>query len=270
MLGDVVKPSTPTLEMLARRERWIIGASLVLLTLLSWLYLAIAGNAMKAMTSEGGNSAHMWLIPMGRWGATEFVLGFAMWAIMMIGMMIPSASPMLFAFLRITRSHSKNASSSGLVGAFLLGYLLVWGVFSVLATATQWLLHSTAVLTPTMMSSNRVFSAMLLTAAGAYQFTPLKHRCLSKCRVPLGFLLAEWRDGVRGALIMGFRHGGFCVGCCWLLMALMFIAGVMNLLWIALLTGVVLIEKVLPFGRQASGAAGVLMIVGALWILVRA
>ena len=265
-----MKSSISILEMIARADRWLVGASLVLLTLLSWLYLVTAVDAMKAMTGKGGSSTYMWVMPMGRWGATEFVLGFAMWAIMIIGMMVPSASPMLFAFLRITRSHPKNASRIGLVGAFLLGYLLVWGLFSLLATATQWLLHTTAVLTPTMMSSNRVFSATLLIAAGAYQFSPLKHRCLSKCRVPLGFLLTEWRDGVWGALIMGFRHGGFCVGCCWLLMALMFVAGVMNLLWIGLLTSVILIEKVLPFGRQAAGAAGVLMIVGALWILVRA
>ncbi len=264
-----MKSSTSIPERLARTDRWIIGASLVVLTLLSWLYLAIAADAMKAMTGEGGSSGYMWLMPMGRWGATEFVLGFAMWAIMMIGMMVPSASPMLFAFLRISRSRRESASPIGLVGAFLLGYLLLWGVFSIMATAIQWLLHTTEVLTPSMMSSNRVFSAALLIAAGAYQFTPLKDRCLSKCRVPLGFLLTEWRDGMRGALIMGFRHGGFCVGCCWLLMALMFIAGGMNLVWIALLTGVILIEKVLPFGRQAGGVAGVLMIVGALWILVR-
>lgn len=266
----MLKSSTSIPEMVARNDRWIIGASLVVLTLLSWLYLAIAADAMKAMTGESGSSADMWLMPMGRWGATEFALGFAMWAIMIIGMMVPSASPVLFAFLRKSRSHPKSASPIGLVGAFLLGYLLVWGLFSLLATATQWLLHTTAVLTPSMVSSNRVFSATLLIAAGAYQFSPLKHICLSKCRVPLGFLLTEWRDGMRGALIMGFRHGGFCVGCCWLLMALMFVAGVMNLLWIALLTGLILVEKVLPFGRQAAGATGVLMIVGSLWILVRA
>jgi predicted metal-binding membrane protein len=247
-----------------------MGGSLVLLTVLSWVYLAFAAEAMKAMAGDGGSSAYMWLMPMGRWGATEFVLGFAMWAMMMVGMMVPSASPMLFAFLRISRSRLKSASSIGLVGVFLLGYLLVWGVFSIFATAIQWLLHTSAVLTSSMMSSNRVFSATLLLAAGAYQFAPLKERCLSKCRVPLGFLLTEWRDGTRGALIMGFRHGVFCVACCWLLMALMFVAGVMNLLWIALLTGIILTEKILPFGRQAGAAGGVLMIIGAVWILVRA
>jgi predicted metal-binding membrane protein len=264
----MMNPPASIADVLARGDRWIMGARLVLLTVLSWLYVAVVADAMKAMTGEGGSSTYMWLMPMGQWGATEFVLGFAMWAVMMVGMMVPSASPMLFAFHRISRSRPTSTSPIVLVGAFLLGYLLVWVAFSLLATATQWLLHVTAILTPAMVSSSRYFSATLLIAAGIYQLTPLKQACLSKCRVPLGFLLTEWRDGLRGALIMGFRHGWFCVGCCWLLMALLFVAGVMNLLWIALLAGAILVEKLLPFGRHAASAAGVLMIASGLWMLV--
>jgi predicted metal-binding membrane protein len=266
---DTAKPPASIVEVLARGDRWIVGASLALLILLSWLYLGVMADTVKAMTGEGGSAAYMWLMPMGQWGVTEFVLGFAMWVVMMVGMMLPSAAPMLFAFQRVSRSRPEGASAIGPVGAFLLGYLLVWGMFSFLATVAQWILHATEVLTPAMVSSSNSFNAALLIAAGIYQFVPLKHTCLSKCRVPLGFLLTEWRDGLRGALIMGFRHGAFCVGCCWLLMALLFVGGVMNLLWIALLTVVVLVEKVLPFGRQAASVAGVLMIVGGSWILMR-
>jgi predicted metal-binding membrane protein len=158
-----------------------MGASLVLLTLLSWLSLAVAADAMKAMTGEGGSPTYMWLVPMGRWGATEFVLGLAIWAIMMIEMMVPSASPMLFAFLRISRSHPKSASPIGLVGAFLLGYLLVWGVFSLLATATQWLLHTTVVLTPTMYCN---FPEKSILTGDDMARKLLKRRCLSSTSFP--------------------------------------------------------------------------------------
>ncbi len=254
-------------DALARGGRWIIGASLVLLTVLAWLYLAAMADATKAMTGEGGSGAFMWLMPMGRWGAAEFALAFAMWAVMMVGMMLPSVSPMLFAYHGMSGSRPAGASPMVRVGAFLLGYLLIWGAFSLVATAAQWLLNLSRLLTPAMVSSSRYFNAALLIAAGIYQLTPLKQVCLSKCRVPLGFLLAEWRDGMRGALIMGLRHGWFCVGCCWLVMALLFVAGVMNLLWIALLAGIILVEKALPFGRRAAGLAGVIMIAAGLWTL---
>jgi len=187
---------------------------------------------------------------------------------MMVGMMVPSAAPMLFAFLNVSRSRPAGLSPIAATAAFLLGYLLVWGGYSVLATAAQWALHATDLLVPTMRSSSVVLNALLLIAAGVYQFLPIKNVCLSKCRLPLGFLLTEWRDGWTGAVTMGLRHGAFCVGCCWLLMALLFVAGVMNLLWIALLSVAVLVEKAVPFGRQAARVIGALMIAAGLVVLV--
>lgn len=248
------------------RDRWIMGACLSLLLLLSWLYLAAMADAMDAMNEAGRESPWMWMMPMGPWGTGEFLLGFAMWIVMMIGMMVPSSIPMLFIFLSVSRARPRQSGHLGPAGAFLLGYLVVWGGYSALATAAQWLLHASALLTPTIQSSSAMFNAVLLVAAGIYQFLPFKYACLSKCRLPLGFFLTEWRDGTRGSFIMGLRHGAYCVGCCWLLMALLFVTGVMNLLWIAMLAALVLVEKVFPFGRAAARMAGVAMVASGMWI----
>jgi predicted metal-binding membrane protein len=261
--------AVPALEAFLRSGRLVVAAGLVALVLLSWLYLALTAEAMRAM--EAGNSSpFMWLMPMGSWGASQFVLCFAMWAVMMIAMMTPSAAPMLFAFHALDRARPGRGSSARRFGAFLLGYVGVWSSFSVMAAAVQWWLHETAVVTEMMISVSRVFDAVVLLGAGAYQLTPAKNRCLSKCRSPMGFLLTEWRDGTSGALIMGVRHGAFCVGCCWGLMALLFVGGVMNLLWIALLAAVVLIEKVVPFGDIVAKAIGLVMCAVGVWLLLPA
>jgi predicted metal-binding membrane protein len=240
-----------------RRDRRLVGACLVLLVALAWLYLAILAEATAAMESPLHSSSAMWLMPMGEWGVREFALGLAMWMVMMVGMMVPSAAPMLFAYLNVSRSRPAGLSPIAATAAFLLGYLLVWGGFSVVATTAQWALHTTELLGPTMRSSSAMLNALLLIAAGVYQFLPIKNVCLSKCRLPLGFLLTEWRDGWTGAVRMGLRHGAFCVGCCWLLMALLFVGGVMNLAWIALLTLLVAAEKLLPWGRIVASATGI-------------
>jgi predicted metal-binding membrane protein len=145
-------------------------------------------------------------------------------------------------------------------GLFVLGYLAIWTGFSLLATLAQWGLHAAALLSPEAVSTSPVLGSALLTAAGVYQWSPLKHACLRRCRSPLGFLMTEWREGPGGALIMGLRHGVFCVGCCWALMALLFITGVMNLLWIAAIAGFILIEKVIPAGEYVARLAGLLLI----------
>ena len=150
---------------------------------------------------------------------------------------------------------------------FLLGYLLVWTGFSALATLAQWGLHSAALLSPMMVSTSSVMGGVLLLAAGIFQWTPLKNACLIHCRSPLAFLMSEWRDGKRGALLMGVKHGSYCVGCCWILMALLFVAGVMNLLWVASITAFVLIEKVVPRGELVGHVAGgVLSLAGILLV----
>jgi predicted metal-binding membrane protein len=252
---------------LARGQRAIIGAGLLALTLLSWLYLVLLADAMEAMGAAGGHAAFMWLMPMGRWGAIEVALCFAMWFVMMVAMMVPSAAPMLFAFHAMSRSRGSRDRAAGRFVAFLLGYLCVWAAFSLLATGAQWWLHEAAAVTDLMTSASATLDAALLLGAGIYQFAPMKQVCLSRCRSPMGFLLSEWREGPRGALVMGFRHGAFCVGCCWGLMALLFVGGVMNLLWIAVLAAAVLIEKLLPFGAMLARIAGLAMLASGLWVL---
>jgi predicted metal-binding membrane protein len=149
-------------------------------------------------------------------------------------------------------------------GFFTLGYLVAWTAFAVVAATVQWVLHGAALLSPAMTSASPLLGGMLLIAAGVYQWLPLKAACLTHCRSPLDFFAAEWREGEAGALAMGFRHGLHCVGCCWLLMGLLFVAGVMNLLWIAAIAGFVLVEKVLPGGRIVGRVAGAVLVVWGL------
>lgn len=268
--ASVSKPGPSIPAALLRSERLVIGAGLLALTMLSWLYLALLADAMDAMSGSGQPAAAMGLMPMGRWGPIEFALCLAMWIVMMFAMMLPSAAPMLFAFHAVARSRSGQRPVGGRLAAFLFGYIAVWCAFSLLASGAQWRLHEAAVVTDSMVSASRFLNAMLLFCAGIFQFMALKQSCLSQCRSPMGFVLSEWRDGARGALVMGLRHGTYCVGCCWALMALLFVGGVMNLLWIAVLSAAVLIEKVLPFGVSAARAMGLSMIGGGLWVLLAA
>lgn len=202
------------------------------------------------------------------WGWREGLLLFAMWAVMMVAMMLPSATPMILLFSRIGATRSARESSSTPVGFFAAGYLAVWVAFSGVAAVVQWTLHSLAVLSPGMRTASPVVSAAILIAAGAYQWLPVKQSCLRNCRSPLGFFSTSWREGRFGAVNMGLTHGTFCVGCCWMLMALLFVAGVMNLMWIAALSAVVLLEKVFPGGAIISRITGALLIVAGLALLI--
>jgi predicted metal-binding membrane protein len=188
---------------------------------------------------------------------------FWMWAAMMIAMMTPSAAPMVFTFSRMSRS----GAGSGVTGAFLLGYLALWTGFSVLAAAAHTVLDHSRLLSPMGVSTSPVLSAALLIVAGLYQFSPWKSACLSKCRAPLGFLMTEWREGWKGAFVMGLRHGLYCAGCCWLIMALLFVVGIMNLAWIAALTVIVLAEKAL--GRRVSYVMGAAAMLSGGWLLLK-
>ena len=196
---------------------------------------------------------------MQSWGPLELGLLLLMWVIMMIAMMVPSASPMILMYTSTLwrRAHEHNVPTQ--TGMFVLGYLIAWTGFSVLATLAQWTMHATALLSAMMVSTSPVLGGVLLIMAGIFQWTPLKHACLRRCRSPLGFLMTEWRDGMQGALIMGLRHGLFCVGCCWALMALLFVTGVMNLLWIAVIAVFVLIEKINPAGEWIARLAGLVI-----------
>jgi predicted metal-binding membrane protein len=236
------------IESLARKDRAIVGGAISILVLLAWLYTIRASVSMESMAA-----AYM----------------FPMWAAMMVAMMTPSAAPMVFAFSRVTRSRQVTGGAQGTALAFLLGYLTLWTGFSVLATVAHTALANATLVSSMGASTSRDLSAALLMAAGFYQFSPWKNVCLSKCRTPLGFLLTEWRDGVTGAFHMGLRHGMYCAGCCWLIMAALFVAGVMNLAWIAALTLVVLAEKALPFGERFSRLLGAAAVLASAWLLLR-
>jgi len=204
------------------------------------------------------------------WTGTEVFFCFIMWAVMMVGMMIPSATPMIMVFSQTYRKRISQRKPYVPTSLFVFGYLVIWTAFSVIATAIQWKLHTTALLSPTLLkSTSPILGAVILITAGVYQWTDLKHRCLKHCQSPLNFLLNEWRDGHAGAFVMGLRHGLYCLGCCWALMGLLFITGVMNLLWVALIGIFVLVEKLVPFERWIErGVGGVLVAWGGMLLLV--
>jgi predicted metal-binding membrane protein len=245
----------------ARAASVVATASIVGVTALAWGYLAYQSWAMSHM-----DVVDMAMPGAREWGVLDLVLVFTMWVVMMIGMMAPSASPVLLLFTRIQHERHSRGSTGVASGLFLLGYLLAWTGFSVAATLIQWGLHSAMLISPAMIGTSPLLGGVVLIAAGIYQWTPAKHACLNHCRSPLGYLLNEWRDGARGALVMGWRHGLYCTGCCWLLMLVLFVVGVMNLLWIALLAAFVLLEKNLPRGRWVSHATGLALIAWGSWM----
>ncbi|MHB1215646.1 MAG: DUF2182 domain-containing protein [Thiobacillus sp.] len=247
--------------MLARTESVVVAASLAGMTVLAWGYLGYQSWAMD----------HMDLVEMAMpgaqaWGPWDLILVFTMWAVMMVGMMVPSATPVILLFTCLQEGRHAQGKPVVASGLFLLGYLLAWTGFSVAATLTQWGMHAVMLISPAMVGTSPLLGGAVLIAAGLYQWTPAKHACLDHCRSPLGFLLNEWRDGAWGALAMGVRHGLYCTGCCWLLMLVLFVVGVMNLLWIALLAAFVLLEKTLPWGRLISHTTGLALIAWGIWI----
>jgi predicted metal-binding membrane protein len=194
-----------------------------------------------------------------------------MWVVMMVGMMLPSASPMILLYARVGRQSLRDGKPFASAGYFTGGYLMAWTGFALAATLGQWLIEGT-LLTPALASASRIFSGIMLIGAGLYQWTPLKDACLTQCQAPIVFLQRHggFRRDPRGAIGLGFRHGLYCVGCCWALMALLFVGGIMNVLWIAAIALFVLVEKVLPAGRILSRAAGATLIAFGLWQLAGA
>jgi predicted metal-binding membrane protein len=200
--------------------------------------------------------------------ARYFVLMWAMWAAMMAAMMLPAASPTLLLYLRAARIREDDTAAPDRVYSLAAAYLAVWALFSIGATALQWMLSSLGFLSPMMESTSLRMTAALLLLAGAYQLTPLKRVCLRSCRSPLSFLLQRWQPGRAGAFRMGLRHGSYCLGCCWALMLLLFAGGVMNLNVILALTLWIIIEKLLPTGELVARISGAALIAAAVWILV--
>ncbi len=236
----------------------MVGAALAGLTLLAWVYLVQMARAMAPM-DMGMAMPHM-----HAWGVGELAMLTIMWAVMMVAMMLPSAAPMILTFATVHRRRGEQGQPVVSTGVFVLGYVTVWSAFSVAAALLQWTLHAAALLSPAMTTASPIAGGVLLVAAGLFQWTPLKSICLTRCRSPLSFVMTEWREGAPGAFIMGVRHGLYCVGCCWVLMGLLFVAGVMNLLWVAAIAVFVLIEKVMPRGEQASRVGGAVLIAGGL------
>jgi predicted metal-binding membrane protein len=210
---------------------------------LAWAYLLYMGWGMEHM-DVGVNVA---LMPrMTHWELFDLLLVFLMWAIMMLAMMLPSAAPMILVFAALDRQRREGASHVQRVCAFVAGYVTVWTGFSIFATLVQWGLLEARLVSSMMRSTSPALGATVLIAAGAFQFTRFKQSCLVTCRSPLAFLAAHWRPAIGGAFAMGLKHGAYCLGCCWLLMALLFVLGVMNVVWIAALAAFVLLEKTFP------------------------
>jgi len=242
------------IEATLRRQRLLVSSGLAVIIALAWAYMFYLAGEMKSpeMGMEMG-PPHMHV-----WGGVDFMLMFIMWTVMMVAMMTPSAAPMILLFAKVNQQRRQRQKPFLGTGIFLLGYLLVWTGFSAVVTLAQWGLHSSALLSPMMVSTSPVLAGTLLIAAGIFQFTPLKNACLVHCQSPLGFFMTKWREGIKGALIMGIRHGSYCLGCCWLLMLLLFVAGVMNLVWVAIITAVVLVEKIAPVGHWVSPLIGLI------------
>jgi predicted metal-binding membrane protein len=208
------------------------------------------------------------------WSAVEFAFVFVMWAVMMVAMMAPSAAPMILMYARAGRqARAGQGTIAGkpfaATGWFAAGYLLAWAGFSLAATLVQWVLERKGLLDASMASANILLGAVVLIAAGIYQWTPIKNVCLAQCQTPIRFLMSHggFRSNVLGCLRLGLLHGIYCVGCCWVLMALLFVVGVMNVLWIALLALLVLLEKLTPWGRWVARVVGVVCFVAGGWMV---
>lgn len=251
-----------TIETALKRDRWLTAAALIAAVLLCWAWLAAMGRDMYGAM----DGAAAWMMT-NRWDTAHLLLLFGMWAVMMIGMMLPSAAPTLLLYAAVVRKSTESEHTPRRVYAFAAGYLVVWTLFSAAATILQRALSEVLLLSPMMVLQSRWASAAVLIVAGAYQLTPLKRACLDSCRSPAAFISQTWRRGGIGAFRMGFVHGIYCLGCCWALMLLLFAGGVMNLYVIAAITLFVLLEKVAPLGARGGRLSGVLLLAAGIAIV---
>jgi predicted metal-binding membrane protein len=300
--------SATPMGALPRRDKIAILTGLIGVTTLAWVYLVVMAVNMSAdmgamdmgmipgggteLNSEMSSSMSMEpAMPMGEsmgeagtgpmggmammempeWTPVYFLLMFLMWAVMMVGMMVPTAIPMTLIYAQVAKKASSQGTTLAPAAVFVTGYIVMWTAFSLIATMAQWGLDEAALLSPMMVSTSPALGGGLLIAAGLYQLTPYKKACLQHCRAPAHFISKHWRSGRGGAFKMGLHHGAFCLGCCWVLMGLLFFGGVMSLWWIAGITLFVLLEKVIPHGILGGRLAGVLMMgtglgVVALWV----
>ena len=269
--------SDVALEAVLRRDRAIVATAVFLLAALAWAYvLWLAAD----MDMGGMDMSGFRMIPAGMalitpatapWNATEFAFVFVMWAVMMVGMMTPSATPMILIYARVGRQAAQQGKPFAASSWFASGYLLAWISFALVATFAQWALERGSLLTPKMAVASGVLSGLVLIAAGFYQWTPLKDACLRQCRTPLQFIQHHggFRPDAFGSLVLGTRHGAYCIGCCWVLMAILFVGGVMNVLWILAVTIFVLVEKMVPVGRVISRVTGAGFFACGVWVLAQ-
>jgi predicted metal-binding membrane protein len=264
------------LETVLRRDRWIVGGAIAVVIALAWAYVLWLAQDMDM---GGMDMTGFRMIPAGigimlpadaPWRAIEFVYVFVMWAVMMVGMMAPSAAPMILMYARVGRHGRDHGKPFAATGWFAAGYLFAWSGFSLAATCLQWAIERATLLDSRMAIGSQTLGAIVLIAAGGYQWTPLKDICLAQCQSPFLFLMRHggFREDARGCLLLGLRHGSYCVGCCWVLMALLFVGGVMSVLWITLLTLLVLLEKLTPLGRWIARAAGIACVAAGAWLLL--
>jgi predicted metal-binding membrane protein len=251
--------SPASVAALPRRDRVLIASCIVLVCAIAWAYLVHLNRQMSSHAAEATAMLEMGMRMDAPWGPADAFFTFTMWAVMMVGMMSPAAAPVLLLF---AATHARRAERGvrATVPMFGLGYIAVWVGFSAVATLAQWALHNAALLSPMMATASPRLAGALLIAAGVYQLTPIKRACLTHCQTPLGFLMSHWRDGAAGAFQMGLRHGIYCLGCCWALMLVLFAVGVMNLVWVAVLTGFILLEKMGESSARVAGAGGILLV----------
>jgi predicted metal-binding membrane protein len=248
-----------------RHDRMVVMACLLVVTLLAWGYILFgSGMDMGRMPTAGGP---MTIMAPPAWTQVYATLIFLMWAIMMVAMMLPSAAPAILLAAALT-GRGGESHRFGPTGLFTLGYLMIWFGFSLVATMLQWGLQKIGLLSADMISLSVILSGVTLIAAGIYQLTPWKRTCLARCRSPFDLMTKYWHRGRMGPMLAGIWNGFFCLGCCWMIMVLLFVGGVMNILWIAAIAALVAVEKLLPGGPRASQVTGILLVVAGGIVLV--
>jgi predicted metal-binding membrane protein len=252
------------LGALLRNDRTLVLGGLTLVIVLSWIWL-LTGAGLKMDEMDTGGGQIMLMAP--PWTPQYAAMILLMWIIMMAAMMLPSAAPAILLVIALTKQRGERNGVPA-SAEFASGYVAIWGAFSLIATGLQFGLDRAGLLSVTMASGSVVLAALLLFAAGLYQLTPLKQACLQHCRSPTAFLTRHWRRGRLGPMRAGAWHGVYCLGCCWMLMALLFVGGLMNIIWIAGLALLVLIEKLTPLGPRLSQLAGVGLIGCGAFLLI--
>ena len=256
-------PSTSIADTVIKRDRNVVIAGLSAVILIAAIYtinMAQVYNGMAAtMLQQHDHAAH---------GGDNFLNLFIMWTVMQVAMMSPTAIPMILMHTKVERNRNPERSPILRTAFFLIGYIVMWAGFSAVFAVIQVLLQTTALLSPAMASTSPWLAGGILLAAGLFQFSKLKEVCLTECRTPVMYFMLEWREGDSGAFMMGLKHGLHCIGCCWVLMALLFVAGVMNLLWMAIITAFVLIEKLTSKGDVFGRVSGIGMTIWGVAIIL--